>query len=427
MKISKKILDKLKRNRDTKINLVGMTILILCVYCLLMDLTYQGNIGKNFLANVCRQTEGLLTSIGFERKRALELLKGSLGMSVTMVTFVLNLGINLFNHSERKVFGISWGDLKDDVYRRPSCFFRISGFLFPAVVVIAINLEFCGTSYALLMCCYYVIYYKYKDLSASYDKVIQRKKLVQKLISYIEGDKEWINDNVSLFCAALENVRKGILNLEGWNNAWLLIDEFLSHIMKFDYDKCFTVAGYFFEVIFDVAAKGNVHEELFFMKKYIGHLGVAKDTEKEDIVLWSMLCSIAMQLDAEPMQMFLEWFTDYSGRSSQRILQMMEGLTPFEIQKQSAVILIILEYWIYKHGIQEDINVDLVRMIYEHGERFLEKRSDNNQKLLRILDNLYEKKYCKSGDKTYNAAKMLYHDVIYQLNNTMVMTILKYM
>lgn len=409
----------------TKKNWGVAVLFILSIYCLLMDLIYQGNIGWDILVNVCCRTQELLTDIGFERERALELLKGSLGMSVTMITFILNLGIILFNYSERKVFGISWGDLKSDAYRIPRRLFRIPGFLFPFIVVVAINLEFCGTSYVLLACCYYVIYCRYRDLSVTYDKALQREKVIQKLTSYIEGDKEWINDNVTHFCAALENVRKGILNLEGWNNAWPLFDAFLRDIMKFDHDKCFVISGYFFEVIFDVSSKENIREETFFMKRYIDRLGIV-NTLKEDIVLWSMLCSIAMQLDARSMETFLEWFTDYSGRSSQRILQKMEGLDPSEMQKQSAVILIMLEYWMYRYGIPESINIDRLEIIYRHGKRFLEEDTDNNQKLLQILDNMYEKKYCRSEDRIYNAAKTLYHDVIYQLNNTMVMTILKY-
>lgn len=111
-----------------------------------------------------------------------------------------------------------------------------------------------------------MIYCRYRDLSVTYDKVLQREKVIQKLTSYIEGDKEWINDNVTHFCAALENVRKGILNLEGWNNAWPLFDAFLRDIMKFDHDKCFVISGYFFEVIFDVSSKENIREETFFMK-----------------------------------------------------------------------------------------------------------------------------------------------------------------
>ena len=108
----------------TKKNWGVAVLLILSIYCLLLDLAYQGNIGWDILVNVCCRTQELLTDIGFERERALELLKGSLGMSVTMVTFILNLGINLFNYSERKVFGISWGDLKSDADQIPKKLYK---------------------------------------------------------------------------------------------------------------------------------------------------------------------------------------------------------------------------------------------------------------------------------------------------------------
>lgn len=406
---------------------IALIIMVIC--SLLIDLADAKYINWSVLINITSWIKNLLKVIGFTRNTALGLLTDSLGMTVTLVTFVLNLSVSFFAHSEQKVFGISWGDLQFE--ESPSVFsiyqwFLKIGILFPLFIIVALNLGLCAISYALLICSYFIIYFQYNDLTKSYDKEVQRECVIRKMVGYVEHEKDCIDDNVTDFCAMLENIRKGILETEGWNNAWLLIDNFLQKVMEFEREKCYMISCIFFEVIFAVPAGANVQEQMIFVKKYIGGLGTANDGEKEEVVLWSLLCAVAMQWNAETMRTFLEWFICLDRRSSQRILIRHGKLERSEISRQSAVILIMLEYWLYFY--KEDVNIDCecVNKIYEHGKRFFTEDDEEHTRLIQMLDQLYEKKYYTGEDAGYAAAAELCYDVRHQLNNTILMTKLKY-
>lgn len=320
--------------------------ILLCVYSLLIDLTYSGHLGLNFMQKQLIWLETWLSAIGFRRSSALKLLQSGLGMAVTVIIFILNWGVDFFKHSESKVFGISWGELQADEFQmrgRNLKFYTM--LLLPVLIIGAIVLELCATSYALLLYSYYIICGKYRYFALSYDKKVQREKVVNKLIGYIDGENDCIEDNITDFCSTLENIRAGILKTESWNNAWLLFDDFLREVKKFDRDKCFKFSGCFFEVIFDVPAQEYVRKELIFVKKYIAQIETNSDSE--NTVLWSLLCSIALRWKSETMESFLSWFIDLPNRSGQRVLRKLGKLERSEIQRQSAVILTMLEYWLH--------------------------------------------------------------------------------
>lgn len=418
----------MKKSRSVKkflIVLLNAVLIFLCVFSLLIDLTYSGYINWHFMQNALARLKGWLGYIGFRRSNALKLLQSSLGIAVTVITFVLNWGVDLFKHSERKVFGISWGELQaDEIQKRGHNLKFVFMLVMPILIVGAIILELCATSYALLFYSYCLICGKYRNFAVSYDKKMQREKVVYKLIGYIDGEKDYIDDNVTAFCSTLENIREGILAVESWNSAWLLFDDFLQEIMKFDRDKCFKFSGYFFEIVFDIPSDKHVQKQLIYVKRYISQFET--DNESENVVLWSLLCSVALHWDSETMDSFLGWFIDLPERSGQRILRKLGKLERSEIRQQSAEILVMLEYWMRMQERDTDIDRGFIERIYEYGKEFLQEDCEPHELFLQMLDHLYEKKYGNDGRLVYNAAKAVCNDAKYDLNNTIIMTKLKY-
>lgn len=402
--------------------LLNVILILLCVYSLLIDLTYAGYINCSCLQKEIIWLKGWLIPIGFRRSNALRLLQSSMGVAVTVIIFILNWGVDLFKHSERKIFGISWGELQ--INETQSCRHKLKFIMMltmPLLVIGTIILDFCAVSYALLLYSYYLICGKYWNFAVGYDKKVQREKVVNKLIGFVDGEKDYIDDNVTVFYSTLENIRAGIQETESWNNAWLLFDDFLKEVMKFEQDKCFKLSGYFFEVIFDIPSEEYVQKEQIFVKRYIAQMKA--DNDSETIVLWSLLCNVVLQWRAEALESFLRWFLDFPRRSSQRVLCKLGKLEAKEIQRQSAMILVMLEYWVHMH--EEDISIqyEYIGKIYEYGKVFLQKECEEHMLFLQTLDNLYAKKY---AGKVYNAGERLYSDARYHLNNTMIMTTLKY-
>ena len=395
---------------------------LLLVYSVSIDFVYAGCINCRWLETGITWLKGWLTPIGFSRSSALRLLQGSIGIAVTVIVFILNWGVDLFKHSERKVFGISWGELQSDKFQKRGHKLKFGIMLImPLLIIGAIILELCATSYTLLLWSYYLICGKYWDFAVSYDKRVQREKVVHKLISYIDGEKDCMDDNLADYCSTLEIIREGIREIESWNNAWFLFDDFLKEIMEFERDKCFKLSGYFFEVIFNVPAEDYVQKELIFVKRYMSR--IETDDDSQNTVLWSLLCHVSLQWKPEVMESFLSWFIDLPRRSSQRVLCKLEKLEPCEIQRQSAVILVMLEYWMCMHTEDIDVSCEYIDKINEYGKVFLQEESDEHKQFLQGLDDIYIKRF---GSNAYKAGEELYSDARYHLNNTKIMTKLNY-
>ena len=110
----------MKKKVRKKIDYIIVILFLLCILVLLIDFTYAGRINCNFFLDKTFWLGNLLSSIGFQRCIAMTFLQSGAGMALTVMTIVLNMGNNLFIHSERKVFGLSLGDLRSDqswIYR----------------------------------------------------------------------------------------------------------------------------------------------------------------------------------------------------------------------------------------------------------------------------------------------------------------------
>lgn len=417
-----------------KVDWFILTIIFLCVYMFMIDLTYAGHIDLQPCLNETYWLENLLGSLGFKRCNAIDLLKSSLGVALTLVTIILNMGNNIFSHSESKVFGLYLGNLTSENSWLYSWFLNIS-IVFPVLIIVTINLEFCGISYMLLFSCYFAAFCNYKDLQSSYDGKVQRRKVVSLLLALVEGEKVYADNNMTDFDVALEDIYKGIKEMEGWSNAWLLFQEFADRIMEFDCDKCFMLSRHFFGIVFQVSEGENTEYELIYMKKYLDKMEGKKDTKKkknekrqedektmEYIFLWGLLCSVAVQWDSETMQRFLAWFADIAERSRQHVAMQLGELDKHVIQRQSAVILVMLEYWIYIHDDEAELNYECVKTIYNYGQDFF---SEKNAEFLNRLD--YLSAMGKSKDEPdYNAAHMLLEDTKHNVNQSLITTILTY-
>lgn len=124
-----------EKHRRIISNLAIGFLFLLCINFFLIDLTYKGNINIGFLVSETSWLGSILTVVGFKRSAALKLINSSFGLVLTMVTIVLNLGTNLFNRSEHKVFGISCRDLQADdpfmmkLFQKAGFFIRLSSLL----------------------------------------------------------------------------------------------------------------------------------------------------------------------------------------------------------------------------------------------------------------------------------------------------------
>lgn len=418
----------LKEQHELFCNLCVILLFLLSIYIFLMDITYVWNINCCFLLISSYWLESIFANMGFIRDNAFDLIKSSFGVVFTIVSIVLNLGTNLFNRSEFKIFGISYRDLQDDEAFMIK-FFQKIGPIFPLISIIAINLELCGTGYMMLLCSYFLVCCNYIIIKKSYDKKWQRDRVISKLLGTVEREKNCIDNNMVEFDRILDDIRSGIKKTEGWNNAWLLFDNFLEKIKEYDNEKCFICVCHFLEILLSVGSEENVDEQLIYVKKYISKMKlVYNDSSKEDIIYWSLLCSVVLQWNQETMIKFIEWFADISRRSSQRVLMGIGELQINELQKQIGIFLFILEYWLNIESTYVSIGYECVDKVYYYGAEFLKRKDIEDEVigLMEILAELYEKKYGSEIWEIYDVFDTLRMDVKFGFNNSLLVTKLKY-
>lgn len=407
--------------------LIGL-LFLLCIYFLFIDLTYAGYIDYGILLSETSWLKTQLAYFGFVRKSALQLSKDSFGVVFTMVTIILSLGTSIFSRSERKVFGVSCRDLQADEPFMIKLFCG-AGFCYPLIIVITVLLEFCATSYMMLLFSYLLVYFNYRSLEKSYKKEWQRDAVISKLLANVEREKDSIDVNMMDYDAMLEDIRRGILDEEGWNNAWLLFDVFLEKIREYDSEKYFLLLCHFWEIIFAVGSEQNVREQVAYVKKYISRMEVSEGNyDRENIILWSLLCSIALQWDRTTMIGFLEWFTNISVRSSQHVLMKLGILPISEIQRQSGIILFMLEYWLNTKDEDVNIGCECTDKVYNYGKAYLGSKNFEHEveDLMIILADLLEYRCGVEANQVYDVFNILWMDIRFGYNNSLLVTKLKY-
>lgn len=85
--------------------------------------------------------------------------------------------------------------------------------------------------------------------------------------------------------------------------------------------------------------------------------------------------------------------------------------------------MVMLEYWVNIEDDAVNIEPEYIAKINGYGEGFF---IGSNEEFLRRLDYLYQKKNENKEKINYNAAQVLYKDIKFQVNNTVIRTKLIY-
>lgn len=396
----------MKKHYEKIWEIVIVVMFLICVFVCLLDLVNNKQSSSGFLWKTACWWKTNLKSIGFTRKTAMELLKSSLGLIITMLTFALNISVNLFNRYERKVYGIPYGELFQHKTIIRKIFYIISLAL-PILVVITINLGLCATSYVLLLYSYVLVFYNYGSYGRSYDKAGMRADVISKLIACVEN-VDLADEQFMDFDAIIDDIRKEIWSTEGWNNAWLLLNDFIEQVMKFDDEKIYVLSCHLWEIFLGSANDRKIQNSLVYVKKFINRMGKSDvKYERELIVLWSLLCCTALQWESTTLKEFLVWFVDIKDYDEKRSLL-----------KEAGMLLLMLEYRFYTKNDCSEIDVSCVDRLYKYGWKcFLEE-----EQYIENLSSLYEKQYEIKDWNPHSASRILCMDIKYGLNNSLIRT-----
>lgn len=347
---------KRKTKRDKTTYLYSIIIVVAFLFLILMlvfDYVYINQYHPCFLGKIYDGIIHFLKIIGISRTKALSILESNLGVLVTMLSMGLTIGIDIKNSLESRVFGIPQKELKKKDKIKNAGIIRVSVYFFPLIMILFMNLRFCASGYTVLVYNYLILIFQYRKRTKSQDMVKYCKDVIDKLLSYIEGDHSINEDSLLEFQSFLGDVRRGIDKEEGWRYAEQLSVLFIKKIMEFDCRKCFTLSWFYFDGIFPISRHDD-YEELRFTKMWLRKMLIEEyddieEWNKRQLVLWSILSRTFIFWKEELVKSFLDWFCDFANRSIQIKESGNSRSIMLEMKKQAGIVLIFTEGWLKKN------------------------------------------------------------------------------
>lgn len=295
---------------------------------------------------------------GISRTKALSVLGSNLGVLVTMLSVMLNMGISIKDRLENKVFGIPRKDLVSDNEQTELKIIKTSVYFYPVLMILFLNKNFCASGYIILIYNYLILIFNYYSAIKSYDTKKSFRDVICTLLSCVEDDDLVNERHLMEYQSMLGDVRRGIDKEDGWRNAELLSIMFFKKIMGFDYQKCYILSYYYIDGIFSAQED---YEELRFTKTWISEMLVeklekAEEWNKQQLILWSILNRLFLKWKEDVVISFLVWFLDFSWRSIQIKQLGNKRDMRQEMKKQAGIVLIFTESWL-------KININSIKSI----------------------------------------------------------------
>ena len=365
------------RSKKLLIIITWIVLLLFLILGLMLDLTYWGLIDIGCINGFWKVVKGVLQPIGFSYTHAYSILKGSLSITITTFSLVVNMGINISGRLEQKIFGIAKNEFSVLTPQLEYKSLRKMIYWVPFLMIIFINLKWCIVGYLLLFLSLWFLIKNCKVLAESYDRSKDCEIIVNEILNRVK-DEEY-NDEKVLWAqrAFLGEIRIGIEKTEGWRKAGILLETFVEKVVSLDDEKCFIQSYYFFKEIFGFQDQKMKHTQSVLSVKVLFdsiYEKLSVNDYKKNIVLGAVLSSSVPQWTENEVLDFLTWFLDFVGRRKRNTTS-YKGEEAHSIQiYQSGAVMLILEYWLNNHYTKQNIGLErkIIRL-WDYGGKIFGK------------------------------------------------------
>ena len=339
---------------------------------IILDVTYQGKIKKKGCVELLECIKIFFKSWGLTHAELWGFIMGNIGVLITLVSIFFKYQIDIFERSEKKIFGISQKELMDKKSEwKYSVLNGMTAFL-PLFMLIYIALGFCAGSYLLLLFSYMFLLIIYNRHCGLYDE----KKLMDALCMKILEPFQNIDciqkvEEIYKYQNYLMDIYGNTKKEDDWIRMQGFWRVFLVEIQKFADDICFAVEYYFIETVFGQKNKEKNYDFFEIVKQYMEEMRYNSFFDYEDykaaILLWGMLAASIPYAEERELIKFLRFFTDFKGRSCRKIRCMNMEISNLICMKESSMLLILLEVWLDNHSSEEKELAVLIKKVYERA------------------------------------------------------------
>lgn len=361
-----------------------LALLVLTFLGCILDITYQGKIKCQFLVGVLNLVKQFLKSCGLSHSEIWDFITSNTGVMITLVTIFFTFTIEIFERSEKKIFGIP---LKELIDIRAEYWYRelhIMVVMLPFFMLAYIVLGFCAGSYLLLFWGYVFLILIYGKHRSFYDEEKMVGKVCQKLSGSfreavcVKDVKDWDG-----FKNTLIGIYDSAKKESDWIHIQKLFFEFAKVLQKLEDEICFVAAYYFAFIVFGQENKTHEFDSFKVVRKYMESIEYDDNSDyknrKDTILLWGLLSASIPYAEEKELLEFLRFFTDFTNRSCHKIRHMGQEVPNSICERESAMVLILLEEWLKKESTVKDEMQLLAGKVYKMGEAVFEEESPWNQ------------------------------------------------
>lgn len=300
-----------KRNYIRK----SIVVLLMLLPGIFLDLVYHGYIE----CTVIRKAFHFLSGItGVTYQGALDILNGTVGVVMTMVSLFLATSINLAQRRGDHIYGIPRSELEDVQPRHYSGTRRLS-YIAPLLVILFLNLSWCITGYLLYLYCYSFYFMYYHMHEQSYNENRNQSAVVKKIIREYDNN---IDDRLLAVQIIFEKMRNSVSVENNWSEMGTIYKKVMGSVPRDDVNQMYGLSGEFFYILFFHESCMHELEAQKFIRDFIGDFDRKKHVKVLDAE-WAKLFAILeiaiMDMSEAGLIKLLIWLQNFTYRK--KVLQ----------------------------------------------------------------------------------------------------------
>lgn len=325
--------------------------------------------------------------------RALEILGGSFGIVVTILSMYITMNNNILERYEKKVYGIPRAKLKK-VEKMSLKYTRRMCLLAPLFMLLFLNINFCISGYWVLgYCIVFLLRHYYRQYSSFSDSL---NEVVALLKGQLSRDEAWTREAFSEYQILLECIGKSAEDDNNWTEIEIIYDNLYNETLEYDYVKRYRIYFSFTEIVFWRKEKRNWVVPMRVLHKYIGNIdinlaGLNNISEDECAILWGMLMPAVCRAEEGELIEFLHYFLNFGKRSIFVLRKTQEQIKVSALEEQAGIMLILVEYRLRRQLPETEQIVEQLRVLWEHGRyAFRNKESEWILKITILVQSSFE-------------------------------------
>ena len=344
-----------------------------------LDIVYKNRISCGLCGKLIEFLKKFAIS-GITYQNAFRIIESNVGVLMTLVSFFLSLNVNIAERSEKKIYGIPRRDLelgkKMPVYK----WVKRMSYLAPLWMLFFVNIQYCVSGYLVFFYSYLFLFLHYFLYENSFSQDKNREAVINRLLAYIPVSGQW-SSNILVNCYLQLNAIANSIEGDCWQDVEVIGLELFKCIPREGTVNLYIMSNQFTQVIYYTGGNSNTDFRMHFLKEFLTEFdseAEKKGIEAEWPLWWGVLkCVIEKSSEAELID-FLETYLDYSVRSRLQISKFGKELNITIMQKQTVLLLVLIEYRLRVHGLEQQRLKELIDSLWHQGKaEFLKDDNDD--------------------------------------------------